>query len=243
MALCTDAIALAPSPVAAATRFIEPERTSPTANTAGNVGLERKRLPPQVGPGRSEVIVGQLDVGSDEAVIFGGYSGQPAGGGLGPDEAEQARARLGLGSVRRPVGDADFLEKVGAIQPGDLAPAQHRHPRMDQQPVDEIGRHPGGDVRAADHQRDLTTSPGQIQRGLTGRVRAADHRNRAARTPPGLQFGGRVVDTGALKIRPALQRQRPVAGASRDDDGPAVYEFPARQVERGAGRCCGRCRA
>ena len=37
MALCTDAIALAPSPVAAATRFIEPERTSPTANTPGTL--------------------------------------------------------------------------------------------------------------------------------------------------------------------------------------------------------------
>ena len=37
MALCTEAIALAPSPVAAATRFIEPERTSPTANTPGTL--------------------------------------------------------------------------------------------------------------------------------------------------------------------------------------------------------------
>src|SRR5258708_21247076 len=37
MAWCTEAIALAPSPVAAATRFIEPERTSPTANTPGTL--------------------------------------------------------------------------------------------------------------------------------------------------------------------------------------------------------------
>jgi hypothetical protein len=31
----TDRTALAPSPTAAATRFIEPRRTSPTANTPG----------------------------------------------------------------------------------------------------------------------------------------------------------------------------------------------------------------
>jgi hypothetical protein len=35
MALWTEAMALAPSPVAAATRFIEPEWTSPTAKTPG----------------------------------------------------------------------------------------------------------------------------------------------------------------------------------------------------------------
>ncbi len=44
MALCTDAMALAPSPVAAATRFIEPEWTSPTANTAGMLEQARTGL-------------------------------------------------------------------------------------------------------------------------------------------------------------------------------------------------------
>ena len=53
MALCTDAMALAPSPVAAATRFIEPEWTSPTANTAGMLvsnGSGRRPSAVQAGP-------------------------------------------------------------------------------------------------------------------------------------------------------------------------------------------------
>src|SRR5581483_11886122 len=39
---------------------------------AGNAGLERERPPSQCGPGRSEVIVGQLDVGPDATVVPGG---------------------------------------------------------------------------------------------------------------------------------------------------------------------------
>ena len=53
MALCTEAIALAPSPVAAATRFIEPERTSPTAKTPGMLvsnGSGRRPVAAQAGP-------------------------------------------------------------------------------------------------------------------------------------------------------------------------------------------------
>ena len=41
---CTDRTALEPSPTAAATRFIEPLRTSPTANTPGDRRLERQRV-------------------------------------------------------------------------------------------------------------------------------------------------------------------------------------------------------
>ena len=44
MALCTEAMALAPSPVAAATRFIEPEWTSPTANTPGMLVVDTGAL-------------------------------------------------------------------------------------------------------------------------------------------------------------------------------------------------------
>src|ERR1700688_4642857 len=97
MALCTEAIALAPSPVAAATRFIEPERTSPTANTPGTLVSNGSGVRPR----SAEVGAVQLDVGPDEAVILGGDPGQPVGGRLGADKAEQARARLGLRGIGR----------------------------------------------------------------------------------------------------------------------------------------------
>ncbi|MGH3404409.1 MAG: LysR substrate-binding domain-containing protein [Streptosporangiaceae bacterium] len=39
-----------------------------------------------------------------------------------------------------------------------------------------------------------------------------------------------LAHTGTLEVRPALQRQRPVAGAGRDDHGFAVDDFPVLQV-------------
>ena len=41
-----------------------------------------------------------------------------------------------------PVGDADLLEEVAAVEPGDLAAAAHGHLRVGEEPVDEVGRHP-----------------------------------------------------------------------------------------------------
>src|ERR1700730_11482221 len=110
MALWTEAVALAPSPVAAATRFIEPEWTSPTANTPGMLvsnGSGRRPGVAQAGPRSSPVSWTSVRMKPSSP---GSDPGQPARGGLGADEAEQARARLGLRGVRRPVGDADFLE-------------------------------------------------------------------------------------------------------------------------------------
>src|SRR6202043_909541 len=68
------------------------------------------------GAGASECANGsQLDVGPDEPVVPGSDPGQPVRGGFGADEAEQGRTGLGLRGVRRPVGDADFLEEVAAV--------------------------------------------------------------------------------------------------------------------------------
>jgi hypothetical protein len=83
-------------------------------------------------PGRAEVVVGQLDVGPDEPVILGGDPGQPAGGRLGADEAEQPRARLGAGGTGRPVGDrrqpAPVVRDSGPL--GREQPELRRGPAM-----------------------------------------------------------------------------------------------------------------
>nr|WP_246115568.1 hypothetical protein [Trebonia kvetii] len=102
---------------------------------------------------------------------------------------------------------------------------------MHEQPVDEVSGHLGRDVGAADHERYVTSPSGQVKRGLTGGVRSADNRDRATDAPAGFQFGGRIVDPGSLEVGPALQRQRAVASASRDDDGLAVKEVTFGQVQ------------
>src|SRR5260370_23700199 len=85
---------------------------------AGNAGLERKRPPSRRGPGRSEVIAGQLDVGPDETIVPGSDPGQPARGGPRADEAEPAPTGLGFRRFRPPVRDADLLPEHTALYPG-----------------------------------------------------------------------------------------------------------------------------
>ncbi len=87
-------MALAPSPTAAATRFIEPCRTSPAAKTAGTLVSKGSGVRPSAAHVPVEVAAGQLHVGEDEAVLVQGDPGQPVRRGLGTDEAEQAAAAL-----------------------------------------------------------------------------------------------------------------------------------------------------
>src|SRR3979490_3372766 len=60
IAVCTERTALAPSPTAAATRFIEPFRTSPTAKTLGTL-VSKGRGPPEAHSTR-ELVRDPLDL-------------------------------------------------------------------------------------------------------------------------------------------------------------------------------------
>jgi hypothetical protein len=138
----TGAIALAPSPVAAATAY----RAGADADREhGDAGPNGAAVP--AWSSLSEVTVGQLDVGPDETVVSGRIPASQLVAGSAPMK-QKSLSTAGLRGVRCPVGDGDFLE-VTAIQPGDL-PGTVPSPAVGQQPVDEIGRHLGRDVRAAD---------------------------------------------------------------------------------------------
>ena len=86
---CTNAMAMLPSPTAAATRLIGLSRTSPQANTPGRLDSSRKgsrRVRPAAG--LEHVVAGQ-----HVAVLVARHLlRQPAGVGIGADEDEQAAA-------------------------------------------------------------------------------------------------------------------------------------------------------
>src|SRR6266581_1960404 len=191
MALCTEAIALAPSPVAAATRFIEPEWTSPTANTPAMLvsnGSGRRPRAAQAGPRSPSFSWTSVRMNPSSPVAIP-VSQLVAGSA----PMKQNKPEHGWGCVRSAVRSVMLTSSRKSPPSSRVTSLRHRI----------------------------------VTRG----VRAADHRDRAARARPGFQFGGRVVDTGALEVGPAFQRQRPVAGAGRDDDGFAVNDFPALQVQ------------
>ena len=81
-----------PSPTAAATRFIDPARRSPTANRPGRLvsygsGRRVDRRPRLAERARLEGAVGE-----HEALVVDGDAVQPVAVRLGPDEREQRHA-------------------------------------------------------------------------------------------------------------------------------------------------------
>src|ERR1700744_2624746 len=89
-AVWTERIALAPSPTAAATRFIDPDRKSPVAKASGWLVSKRQRAAAQLSPGRAEQCAIKLGAGEPEAVVIDGDVLEPAGGRGGAYKAEQA---------------------------------------------------------------------------------------------------------------------------------------------------------
>ncbi|HLM90354.1 MAG TPA: NAD(P)-binding domain-containing protein, partial [Streptosporangiaceae bacterium] len=96
---------------------------------------------------------------------------------------------------------------------------------MGQQPVDEIGRHLGRDVRAADDQGDLTASPGQVQRRLACGVRAADHRYRALPLERWPDFEGAGIYYAATELEARGYTGSPVTvvGGANSAGQAALY--------------------
>src|SRR5579862_7936646 len=102
-------------------------------------------------------------------------------------------------------------------------------PRMGDDPVNQVAGHLLGQVVAADDQADDTAFTGEEKRRLPGRVGPADYRHFRTAARARFQFGGRVVDTGVLELRPPLQRELPVAS-------PAGHYYSVRRHLRPGGQ-------
>ena len=120
-AVWTERIALAPSPTAAATRFIDPDRTTPIAKTSGwlvSNGSGRRPSSAQVAPSNAPSSWVPVSTKPSSSTAM---SPKPAGGRGGAYKAEQAPAWLvAVGSVvaRRCGVHGDGLKMAAAVQHG-----------------------------------------------------------------------------------------------------------------------------
>ena len=95
-----------PSPTPDATRFTDPRRTSPTANTPGTLVSSRPGSRSSVQLWGALAVAHQRRAGQDEAVLVAlHHAVQPVGAGLRADEDEQRAgvhtfARVGARRIR-----------------------------------------------------------------------------------------------------------------------------------------------
>src|SRR6266516_5408659 len=219
-AVWTERIALAPSPTAAATRFIDPDRTSPIAKTSGwlvSNGSGRRPSSAQVAPGNAPS--SWVPVSTKPSSSTAMSSSQPVAG-VAP--TKQNRPRHGWSLSDRSSPGAAVCTVMASRWPPPCSAVtsvavRTGYPGMSQDAVGEVGGHAGGQVIAAHDQGDGVAASGEIQRPLAGGVRHAEDRDRARTAGRGLQLRRREIDARARELRPPVEWQGSVAGAGGDD--------------------------
>ena len=155
----------APSPIALPTRLVDPDRTSPTANTPAIEDFERR--------GQAALCFAEARAGDDEAawVDRDPAACEPFRRRIGPDEEKDMadrRLRLGAGATIPPT---DPLEtRVRGSAQGDNF--RHRHQfdiRRGGDAVDQIARHAVRKARSAHHHADLHRRESKGRRRLDRR--------------------------------------------------------------------------
>ena len=181
----TNWTAIAPSPTAVAQRLVEPERTSPAANTPGTSVSSR-------------LSVFGCRAGEDEAVVVAADGVvEPLGARQRAEEEEQERVREALAALQR-----DGLEvPVLAVERRDLAPVANGD-AVALELVDEVVGHRLAEVGAAVEERDERAAAGEPDGGLAGGVAAADDRDARAGAELGLGRPGGVEDRQSPRTRP-----------------------------------------
>ncbi len=155
----TKAIAMLPSPTAAATRLIGLRRTSPQAKYAGDAGFE------QIGIAVVRPAIGLPQIVSGQHVplrIARDVSRQPFGLGVGADEDEQPGAVVAAHLVAGVVADMDGGQVGFAMDGVNLRPQRGRDVRLAAQLLDQIVRHALFQGIAPDDQRHLAGVVGEV---------------------------------------------------------------------------------
>ena len=132
----TNCTAIAPSPTAAAQRFVDPDRTSPAAKTPGRLVSSRYSA------------FAAAPVQDETVFVAEDRLAEPLGAGRCPEEEEQERERQPLA-----VRERHRLEPaVVAVERRDLGAIPHRDP-VALEVVDEVVRHRLAQVGAAMKER------------------------------------------------------------------------------------------
>src|SRR5207244_6264316 len=133
------------------------------------------------------------------------------------DEGEQSDTREhGIEALG---GDTYRREGPVTVQTADLGVGSYLDASISLDPVDEVARHAGGQVVAADDDGDGAAGCRQEQGGLTGRVAPACDHDRGSGTEAGFHLGGRGVHPVALEVCETGSIESPVAGRAAADVG------------------------
>ena len=138
---CTERTALDPSPTAEATLFIEPARTSPTANTPGTEVSNGSGLPAVENGWVSTSRPNDRSVSDEALLVEGDCLRHQRGGGHRADEAEQTRT---LDSVRSPLGVCSRVAPARWVSPSsarDLGFGEHTDVRIGGDAIDQVAGH------------------------------------------------------------------------------------------------------
>ena len=168
---------MAPSPMAAAQRLTDPQRTSPAANTPGRLvssgSGSRDSGQSLPGPRATSLPVTRYPAGVGDQPDPRGAVG--AGGAADADEQGIRRQPYRFGAV--PGAHDDSPEAVIGLHPHHLRAHPHINILDRRHLVDEVVRHRRAEIMAADQQRDLPGVPGEPDDRLSRRVAAAHHDN------------------------------------------------------------------
>jgi hypothetical protein len=180
--LCTSWTAAEPSPTADATRFMLPARTSPTANTLGQAGLELVRAARERPPRGGEILPRQIRAGLHEALRVDRQAAvEPPDVRVGPGHREHMAdvAALALHRIAAPPPHASEASvTLETLDPG-VGPKGDRGALVDA--ADEIAGHAVGQPGAPHQQMHAPRDARQEDGGLPGRVPASDHDDPLAR--------------------------------------------------------------
>ena len=198
---CTARTAADPSPTAAATRFVEPERTSPTANRPGWLVSKGSGDRPRAchpSPSCSAV------------------------------SAASVRTKLWSSSAAHPESQAD-AGSAPMNESGDGGAGAHGDRRVRLDTIDEVARHALAEVAASDDDRDRAAGLCQEDGRLAGRVTPADDEHRRATALTGLQVGGGVIHAPSFELAQAVGGEASVGGAGGGHHGPSRDLAPVAQ--------------
>ena len=187
---------MAPSPTAAATRLVEPLRTSPTANMPGRLVSSSERCQPASAGPVGHPVTG-LASGPVRTKPRSSRSTSPPSHpvqGAAPTNTNRARASERAPRTGQVVPRPPRLQRLVPDQLSHLGAEQDPHVRQPRDLTDQVPGHVLAEIRFADDQADLIGVPGQEDRGLSGRVAAADARHRVAPAQLRLDLRRGVVD-------------------------------------------------
>ena len=214
---CTNVTDIDPSPTADATRFTEPLRTSPAANTPGRLVSSRNGARPASLPALELAGLGrERAAGEHEAPLVQlDAAAEPVGVRIGADEEEEGAGweHLLLAAVPR----VHRPQVAVAVERGDAHPQVDRHVLQLLDPVHQVARHPRAEVFAPAKHVHVAGGPREIHDGLTRRVSATDHHDLLPPAEPRLHLGRGVVDARRLEIGEPWDVEFAVLHAARDE--------------------------